>query len=106
MQHKSPHKIDSSILYSGFKKHINIVNNDRIFFSGKFGTGKTTFLNDFFKEHTDEYDCYHLFPVNYQINKNEDIVELLKYDILVEILKRSKSSITKTVFLLLLTTSL
>lgn len=92
MQQDSPHKIDSRSLYTEFKQHIDIKNNDRVFFSGKFGTGKTTFLDDFFTEHTNQYDCYHLYPVNYQINKNEDVVELLKYDILVEILKRSKEN--------------
>ena len=62
--------------------------NKRIFFSGRFGIGKTFFLQKFFEQHTSEYDVYHLFPVNYQISSNENIVEFLKYDILVELLKK------------------
>ena len=64
------------------------VDNKRIFFSGRFGIGKTFFLQKFFEERTSEYDVYHLFPVNYQISSNENIVEFLKYDILVELLKK------------------
>ena len=62
--------------------------NKRVFFSGRFGIGKTFFLQKFFEERTSEYDVYHLFPVNYQISSNENIVEFLKYDILVELLKK------------------
>ena len=62
--------------------------NKRIFFSGPFGIGKTFFLQKFFEQHTSEYDVYHLFPVNYQISSNENIVEFLKYDILVELLNK------------------
>ena len=66
--------------------------NKRIFFSGQFGIGKTFFLQKFFEERTSEYDVYHLFPVNYQISSNENIVEFLKYDILVELLKKHRDA--------------
>ena len=71
-----------------FGAFLNKPKNRRIFFSGKFGTGKTYFLQDFFKNNEENYDVYHLFPVRYQISSNEDIVDLLKYDILVELLKK------------------
>jgi hypothetical protein len=72
-----------------FKKFIgDDKRNKRIFFSGKYGTGKTYFLNDFFKKYEEEYDVYHLFPARYQISANEDILELLKYDILIELIKK------------------
>ncbi|MFH0891637.1 MAG: hypothetical protein V1867_02550 [Candidatus Falkowbacteria bacterium] len=61
--------------------------NKRIFFSGVYGIGKTYFLREFFKIHNGKYDVYHLFPVRYQISCNENIIELLKYDLLVELLK-------------------
>ena len=72
--------------------------NKRIFFSGPFGIGKTYFLKEFFKsgEREDEYDVYHLFPVNYQISSNENIVEFLKYDILVELLKKHPNAFEST----------
>lgn len=69
---------------------MEIENNTRILFSGKFGIGKTYFLNDFFKNHQGEYEVFHFFPVNYQISANEDILEFLKYDILVELNKKNK----------------
>jgi len=77
-------------LFPKFEEHLNIKNNRRILVSGKFGIGKTYFLNEFFKNKKDKYECYHLFPINYQISANDDIIEFLKYDILVEILKKDK----------------
>ena len=69
-------------LFSPFDSFLNTENNNRIFFSGKFGIGKTFFLQNFFEKKSELYDVYHLFPVNYQIYQNEDIFELIKYDIL------------------------
>jgi len=77
-------------LFSQFQEHLNIENNNRVFFSGKFGIGKTYFLNEFFKNNTEKYEIFHLFPVNYQISSNEDIIELLKYDIFIELIKKNK----------------
>ena len=56
----------------------------------KFWIGKTYFLNEFFKN-SNKYDCYHLFPVNYQISSNENVIEFLKYDILIELFKKDKN---------------
>jgi len=64
--------------------------NKRIFFTGRFGIGKTYFLKEFFISHKNDYEVFHLFPVRYQINRNEDIIDLLKYDILVELLNKNK----------------
>ena len=81
-------QLPTHILYEKFKKHIDIENNQRILFSGKFGTGKTTFLKDFFDSHKEEYDVYHLFPINYQIRSIDDIVDLIRYDLLVSLMKK------------------
>ena len=72
--------------------------NKRVFFSGQFGIGKTFFLKEFFKSDKRkwEYDVYHLFPVNYQISSNENIVEFLKYDILVELLNKYSNAFEST----------
>ena len=72
--------------------------NRRIFFSGSFGIGKTYFLKEFFKSDKRKwkYDVYHLFPVNYQISSNENIIEFLKYDILVELLKKHPKAFEST----------
>ena len=83
-------KIKIEGLFPKFESHLKIKNNTRILFSGKFGIGKTYFLNDFFEIKKEDYEAFHLFPVNYQITSNENIIEFLKYDILVELLKKIK----------------
>ena len=72
---------------SEFEQFLKIADNKRIFFSGQYGVGKTRFLQEFFKSR-EQYDVYHLFPIKYQINSNENIIELLRYDILVELVKK------------------
>ncbi len=71
---------------SEFEAHLNIKDNKRIIFSAKFGTGKTTFLKKYYSNKS-EIHAIHLFPINYSVAKNEDIFELLKYDILFKLLK-------------------
>ncbi|MCB4799877.1 P-loop NTPase fold protein [Neotamlana laminarinivorans] len=60
-------------------------NNSKILFSGIFGSGKTTFINDFFEDN-DSYEAIHIYPVNYSIASNVDIFELIKYDILFQLI--------------------
>lgn len=68
-----------------FTKHLNVSFNDRIIFSAPFGAGKTYFLKEYFKKSNSKYETIHLYPVNYSIASNEDIFELIKYDILFEL---------------------
>lgn len=82
-------------LFSPFQTFLNTENNNRIFFSGKFGIGKTFFLQNFFEKKGELYDVYHLFPVNYQIYQNEDIFELIKYDILTVLIKNNPEIFTE-----------
>lgn len=76
-------EIDISSVFRPFGRHLQ--GNKRIFFSGKFGSGKTYFLSKFFEKNTDQYDVFHLYPIRYQISANEDIKDLLKYDILLKL---------------------
>jgi len=69
-----------------FSVFLAIPDNHRIIFSGIFGNGKTTFLKSYFKQN-ENYLAIHLFPTNYTASKNEDIFELIKFDILYEILR-------------------
>jgi hypothetical protein len=71
--------------------------NERILFSAPFGTGKTYFLKHFFEtpEMTAKYNVFHLFPVNYQVASNEDIFELVKYDLLYNMLLEGWIDTTK-----------
>ena len=75
---------------SNFEDFLTIKNNKRIFFSAKFGMGKTYFLQKFFESKA-EYKVCHLFPVRYQILNNENILEFLKYDIMLNLLKKNPS---------------
>jgi len=77
--------IDISKLKDEFKEHLDLEQNDRVLFSAKFGDGKTTFLREFFKDNT-EYNAIHIFPINYSVASNEDIFELIKYDIFFELI--------------------
>lgn len=65
-----------------FQKHLELTGNNRIFFSGKFGSGKTYFLEKFFENNKDKYLYIRLAPVNYSVASNEDIFKFIKYDIL------------------------
>jgi hypothetical protein len=64
-----------------FEEHLNIEGNNRIIFSGKFGTGKTYFLNKFFEDRPAAYNKFIISPANYVVSSNEDIFELIKADI-------------------------
>lgn len=79
-----------------FKSHLELENNDRILFSGEYGTGKSSFLKVFFDNDViknrcnskHNYNVIHLFPVNYSVTTNEDIFNLLKYDILFSLISK------------------
>jgi hypothetical protein len=83
-------KIPINTIKDDFNSFLEIEGNSRVFFSGKFGIGKTYFLKEFFDLQVEKYEVFHLYPINYQISSNEDILELIKYDILVELLKKNK----------------
>src|SRR5688572_15619412 len=72
-----------------FIKHLIAPGNNRIIFSGKFGIGKSYFLDHFFKDKTQiakmfdvRYRAFHIYPVNYSIASNEDIFRYIKYDVI------------------------
>lgn len=71
-----------------FNLHLGIENNERIIFSGKFGSGKTTFLNHFFYGNT-QYFPIKLYPVHYSVSSNEDIFEYIKFDIIFQLLAKN-----------------
>lgn len=69
-----------------FYHHLSAANVDRTIFSAKFGDGKTVFLNEFKKEYSDKYTFYTLYPVNYQIAPNEQVMEYIKRDLLFQLI--------------------
>lgn len=68
-----------------FQKHIELEDNRNIIFSGVFGIGKTYFLKDFF-ETNENYKAFKVYPVNYSIASNEDIIDYVKYDLAFQLL--------------------
>ena len=65
-----------------FNTHLQLQENSRIIFSGRYGLGKTSFLNHYFETNKDTYYTIRLAPVNYSVASNEDIFRYIKYDIL------------------------
>lgn len=81
-------KISNSSIIQDFKEHLDLELNQRILFTAPFGAGKSTFINDFQEEHKGEYRFIRLYPVNYAVSANEDVFELIKYDILYELTEK------------------
>lgn len=71
-----------------FKNHL--LSHDRVILSAKFGDGKSFFLNEFKKKCEDSKDSpfkfITLYPVNYQVLENKDIFEIIKHDVLLQML--------------------
>jgi hypothetical protein len=78
--------IDITEKLEEFYRHLSEDNMDRTIFSAKFGDGKTVFLNEFKEEYSNEYTFYTLYPVNYQIAPNEQIMEYIKRDLLFQLI--------------------
>jgi len=81
-------KIPTESNHSEFLTHLQFDDNYRILFSGIFGSGKTTFLKEFFEKYKESYEVFYLYPVNYQVASNADIFEYIKYDLLFHIIDR------------------
>lgn len=71
-----------------FNEHISDPRNIKILFSAPFGQGKTTFLDYYFSENSEQYRVFKLFPVNYAVAANEDIFKYIKCEILFQLLQR------------------
>ena len=65
---------------ASFKRYFS--ENHRCILSAPFGEGKSYFLNKFITSQVDEYDFITIYPTNYQICDNRDILEYIKRDIL------------------------
>lgn len=83
-------QIDITAKLEDFYRHLSEPDVDRTIFSAKFGDGKTVFLNQFREKYSDKYDFYTLYPVNYQIAPNEQVMEYIKRDILFQVLVDGK----------------
>jgi hypothetical protein len=82
-----------STVVEEFDNHIIAPTNKRTLFSARFGAGKSTFIKDFFDNKFDDYIVLKLYPVNYSVASNEDVFELIKYDLFTELLFRYNKEI-------------
>lgn len=76
-----------------FDKHLNQDVNRNILFSAPFGAGKTTFLNKYFEDHSEAFVTINLKPINYSMSNNRDVFELIKFDIVFELLTNYREDI-------------
>ncbi len=81
--------IDITKKLEEFYHHLSAADVDRTIFSAKFGDGKTEFLHQFKEKYSDEYTFYTLYPVNYQIAPNEQVMEYIKRDLLFQLIKNN-----------------
>jgi len=65
----------------------HLYSHPRTILSARYGDGKSFFLSRFIKEKKSQFVSIVLHPVNYQVMENKDIFELIKRDILFQILK-------------------
>lgn len=86
-------KIPNKSIIADFKEHLDLDLNRRILFTAPFGAGKSTFINEFQEEHNKEYRFIRLYPVNYAVSANEDVFELIKFDILYELMAHYQAEI-------------
>lgn len=96
MENKNSIRIDILSETERFQEHLSIPKNNRILFSGMFGIGKTYFLDLFFKDEL--YEPFFISPINYSVSNNEDILEYIKYDILINLLEKDNISWEKVAF--------
>jgi len=67
-----------------FRDHLKC--HPRTILSAKYGDGKSFFLDAFVKdkEVKKEFQFLTIYPVNYQVLENQDIFDVIKYDILIQ----------------------
>jgi hypothetical protein len=69
--------------------------NDRVFLSARFGDGKSTFVEQFKEQYTNDYTFITLYPINYQVADNKDVFEYIKRDILIQLLGNKDTVLKK-----------
>ncbi|WP_164112006.1 MULTISPECIES: hypothetical protein [Sphingobacterium] len=87
-----PFIINQDSLEQQFKEHLADIDNHRILFSGLSEQCKTTFLDKVFKDEVEQYHTIKLYPVNYSVSSNEDVFQLIKFDILTQLIGKHKIS--------------
>jgi hypothetical protein len=80
--------IPIDVAISAFKNHL--LSHSRTILSAKYGDGKTYFLSQFVNDATvkENFDFLTIYPVNYQVLENKDIFDLIKRDLLLQMISK------------------
>lgn len=78
--------IDISSILQDFNFHVR--SNQNIILSGAFGSGKSYMLNQFRWSYTANYNIITIYPINYAISSNVDILEYIKHDIIFQLIQK------------------
>lgn len=78
-------RINLKVAANDFETHFNASNNIKIFFSAKYGQGKTSFLEHYFTARKEQYEVFTIYPVNYAVSANDDIFRYIKMEILFQL---------------------
>lgn len=80
--------IPIDVAISDFKNHL--LSHSRTILSAKYGDGKTYFLSQFVNDATvkENFDFLTIYPVNYQVLENKDIFDLIKRDLLLQMISK------------------
>lgn len=65
---------------------VHLKSHPRTILSAKYGDGKSYFLKELKKAHQEEYVFLTIYPINYQVENNKDIFELVKRDVLLQLI--------------------
>lgn len=80
--------IPIDVAISDFKNHL--LSHSRTILSAKYGDGKTYFLSQFVNDATvkENFEFLTIYPVNYQVLENKDIFDLIKRDLLLQMISK------------------
>ena len=76
-------QIDISEIVQDFRHHVAM--NRNIILSGAFGSGKSYMLDEFKRRYSGEFNTVTIYPINYAISGNADILEYIKHDIIYQL---------------------
>ena len=75
--------IDISEILQDFYHHV--LTNKNIILSGAFGSGKSYMLDKFKRNYANIFNAVTIYPINYAISRNADILEYIKHDIVFQL---------------------
>lgn len=80
--------IPIDVAIGDFKNHL--LSHPRTILSAKYGDGKTYFLSQFVNDATvkENFNFLTIYPVNYQVLENKDIFDLIKRDLLLQMISK------------------